>query len=86
MATILFNGQEFKIGQDLTAGNVLAAACMKYADLGDVGRFKLFDENGHDLHPSEYVGTRRLSLCDVRTLRDFRELDRPESRQTAAAK
>lgn len=86
MATILFNAAEFKIAPDLTAGTVLAAACMKFADLGEVNRFKLFDENGRDLRPSEFVGTRRLSLCDVHALRDFRGLERQELRHAIAAK
>jgi hypothetical protein len=86
MATILFNAQEFKIAPDLTAGSVLAAACLKYAELGDVNRFKLFDENGRDLRPSEFVGARRLSLCDVQTLRDFREVQHQEVRHAIAAK
>jgi hypothetical protein len=84
MATILFDGQVFDIGPDLTAGRVLGAACMRYGDAGDVFRFKLFDESGHELHPSELVGKRRLSLCDVRKLRDFRPLLREEDHRFGA--
>jgi hypothetical protein len=75
MATILFEGTEFNIGPELTAGRVLGAACMRYGDAGDFYRFKLFDENGRELEPSELVGKRRLALCDVRKLR----ADRPRS-------
>ena len=69
MATILFDGTEFEIGSELTAGSVLGAACVRYADPGDCYRFKLFDVNGHEVQPSELVGKRRLALCDVRKLR-----------------
>ena len=68
MATILFEGTEFDIASDLTAGAVLGAACVRYADPGDCFRFKLFDVNGHEILPSELVGKRRLALCDVRKL------------------
>lgn len=68
MATILFEGTEFEIGSDLTAGSVLGAACVRYAEPGDCYRFKLFDVNGHEVLPSELVGKRRLALCDVRKL------------------
>jgi hypothetical protein len=71
MATILFEGAEFNIGMDLTAGAVLGAACVRYADPGDFSRFKLFDANGREVQPSELVGKRRLALCDVRQLRDY---------------
>ena len=84
MATILFDGQAFDIGPDLTAGRVLGAACMRYGDAGDVSRFKLFDESGHELHPSELVGKGTLSLCDVRKLRDFRPLIGEEDRRLGA--
>lgn len=73
MATILFEGTEFNIGSDLTAGTVLGAACVRYAESGDFSRFKLFDVAGHEVQPSELVGKRRLALCDVRKLRDFAE-------------
>lgn len=68
MATILFEGTEFDIGRELSAGSVLGAACARYADPGDCYRFKLFDEDGHEVQPSELVGKRRLALCDVRKL------------------
>jgi len=76
MATILFEGTEFDIGAELTAGRVLGAACMRYGDAGDFYRFKLFDVDGRELQPSELVGKRRLALCDVRKLRVDRA--RPE--------
>ena len=69
MAKILFEGTEFDIGAELTAGRVLGAACMRYGDAGDFFRFKLFDADGRELQPSELVGKRRLALCDVRKLR-----------------
>lgn len=69
MATILFEGAEFEIGPELTAGSVLGAACVRYGDPGDFHRFKLFDARGHEVLPSELVGKRRLALCDVRKLR-----------------
>jgi hypothetical protein len=69
MATILFEGTEFDIGADLTAGRVLGAACMRYGDPGDFFRFVLLDCDGRQLEPSELVGKRRLALCDVRKLR-----------------
>ncbi len=69
MATILFEGTEFDISPELTAGGVLAAACVRYGDPGDFYRFKLFDVAGHEVKPSELVGKRRLALCDVRKLR-----------------
>lgn len=64
MATILIDGQEFKVGPELKAARVLAAACLRFAAPGDVHRFKLFDEDGKELHPTEVVGTRRLKLWD----------------------
>jgi hypothetical protein len=69
MATIMFEGTEFDIGPELTAGRVLGAACMRYGEPGDVFRFKLLDERGRELEPSELVGKRRLALWDVRKLR-----------------
>jgi hypothetical protein len=69
MATILFEGTEFDIGPELTAGRVLGAACMRYGDPGDFYRFKLFDEAGREVQPPELVGKRRLALWDVRKLR-----------------
>ena len=69
MATILFEGIEFDISPQLSAGSVLAAACVRYGDPGDFYRFKLFDVAGHEVQPSELVGKRRLALCDVRKLR-----------------
>ena len=84
MATILFDGQAFDIGPALTVGRVLGAACMRYGEAGDVFRFKLLDENGHELHPSELVGTRKLSLCDVQKLRDFRPLMSEEDHRLGA--
>ena len=68
MATILFEGTELKIHPELTAAQVLGAACMRYGDPGDCYRFKLFDEQGCEVTPSELVGERRLALCDVRKL------------------
>jgi len=68
MATILFEGTEFDIGADLTAGRVLGAACMRYGDPGDFYRFGLFDSDGRQLAPSELVGERRFVLRDVRAL------------------
>ena len=68
MATILFEGSEFNIDAELTAARVLGAACMRYGDLGDFYRFKLFDERGREVPPAELVGARRLALCDVRKL------------------
>jgi hypothetical protein len=85
MATILFEGTEFVIGADLTAGTVLGAACVRYADPGDFTRFKLFDAAGHEIHPSELVGKRRLALCDVRKLRDYTQAVQ-EYRLTAGGK
>jgi hypothetical protein len=69
MATILFDGTEFDIDPELTAGCVLGAACARYAAPGDFSSFKLFDVNGHEVEPSELVGKRRLALWDVRALR-----------------
>ncbi len=87
MATILFEGTEFNIGSDLTAGTVLGAACVRYAQPGDFNRFKLFDVAGREVQPSELVGKRRLALCDVRTLRDYGEQTvREESRLVAGGK
>jgi hypothetical protein len=84
MARILFDGLEFDIGPEVTAGSVLSAACMKYADAGDVYRFKLFDASGIEVHPSEVVGKRRLSLCDVQKLRaNFRRPMHAEYRAAA---
>ena len=80
MATILFEGTEFVIGADLTAGSVIGAACVRYAEPGDFNRFKLFDAAGQEVQPSELVGKRRLALCDVRSLRDYREPSLPEHR------
>jgi hypothetical protein len=71
MATILFEGTEFNISGELTAGSVLGAACVRYGEPGDFYRFKLFDVTGHEVLPSELVGKRRLALCDVRKLRDY---------------
>jgi hypothetical protein len=68
MATILFEGTEFEIHPELTAARVLGAACIRYADPGDCFRFKLFDERGREVTPSELVGEGRLALCDVRKL------------------
>ena len=64
MATILIDGKEFKVGPDLKAARVLAAASLRFAAPGDVHRFKLFDEDGNEIHPTEVVGTRRLKLWD----------------------
>jgi hypothetical protein len=64
MATIMINGQEFKVGPELKAARVLAAACLRFAAPGDVHRFKLFDEHGNEIHPTDVVGTRRLHLWD----------------------
>jgi hypothetical protein len=87
MATILFEGVEFDIGAELTAGRVLGAACMRYGDPGDWYRFKLFDENGREIQPAELVGTRRLALCDVRKLPANRaRTEREEARLTAGGK
>ena len=66
MATISFEGFEFHIGAELTAGRVLGAACMRYGAAGDCERFRLYDRDGRALHPSEVVGERHLMLCDVR--------------------
>jgi hypothetical protein len=68
MATILFEGSEFNVHSELTTAQVLGAACMRYGDPGDFYRFKLFDERGREVPPSELVGERRLALCDVRKL------------------
>ncbi len=57
MATILIDGKEFKVGPDLKAARVLAAASLRFAAPGDVHRFKLFDEDGKEIHPTEVVGT-----------------------------
>lgn len=87
MATILFEGTEFDIGPELTAGRVLGAACMRYGEPGDFFRFKLFDERGHELEAAELVGKRRLALWDVRKLRA--NLERPrrnEHRHAVGAK
>jgi|HubBroStandDraft_6_1064221.scaffolds.fasta_scaffold282080_1 hypothetical protein len=71
MATILFEGTEFNIANELTAGTVLGVACVRYGEAGDYSRFKLFDVQGCEVEPSEPVGKRRLALCDVRKLRDY---------------
>lgn len=85
MARIVFDGLEFDIGPEVTAGRVLSAACMKYADDGDVYRFKLLDDRGHEVHPSELVGKRRLSLCDMQKPRtNFRRPVHAEYRAAAA--
>ena len=84
MATILFEGTEFNIDPKLTAGRVLGAACMRYGDPGDFYRFKLFDENGHEVQPSELVGKRRLALWDVRKLRENYERSAVEDYRLAA--
>jgi hypothetical protein len=87
MATILFEGTEFDIGAELTAGRVLGAACMRYGDAGDWYRFKLFDEHGREVPPAELVGRRRLALCDVRKLSANRSGDEAhESRLIASGK
>jgi hypothetical protein len=87
MATILFEGSQFDIGSDLTAGSVLGAACVRYADPGDFNRFKLFDAAGREVKPSELVGKRRLALCDVRKLRpDFAQPALAEYRFGASGK
>jgi len=70
MATILFEGAEFNISNELTAGTVLGVACVRFGEPGDYSRFKLFDALGRVVQPSELVGKRRLALCDVRNLRD----------------
>jgi hypothetical protein len=84
MATILFEGTEFDIGADLTAGRVLGAACMRYGDPGDCYRFKLFDEKGREVPPAELVGRRRLALCDVRKLNANRTRTEPSEHHLAA--
>jgi hypothetical protein len=87
MATILFEGSEFDIGAELTAGRVLGAACMRYGDPGDWYRFKLFDEHGREVQPSELVGRRKLALCDVRKLPANRtKIDVQEHRIEAGGK
>jgi hypothetical protein len=87
MATILFEGTEFHIGAELTAGRVLGAACMRYGDAGDFYRFQLLDRDGRPLEPSELVGERRLALHDVRTLRvDRARPDADDYRFAAAGK
>jgi hypothetical protein len=85
MATILFDGTEFNISGDLTAGSVLGAACVRYGEPGDFFRFKLFDAAGHEVQPSELVGKRRLALCDVRKLRDYAAQPAHEDYRLAAA-
>jgi len=85
MATILFEGSEFDIGPELTAGRVLGAACMRYGDPGDFYRFKLFDEQGREVEPCELVGRRRLALCDVRKLHANRARSESEDCQPAAS-
>src|SRR5690242_886832 len=65
MATILIDGQEFKVGPELKVGRVLAAACLRFAAPGDVHRFKLFDEAGNELAMGDVVGTRKLRLWDT---------------------
>jgi len=87
MAIILFEGIEFTIGSDLTAGSVLGAACVRYGEPGDFTRFKLFDVEGHEVQPSALVGKRRLALCDVRKLReDFAHPKLEEYRVALSAK
>jgi hypothetical protein len=87
MATIMFEGTEFDIGPDLTAGRVLGAACMRYGEPGDFFRFKLLDERGRELEPSELVGKRRLALQDVRKHReDLKRPHREEHRHNASGK
>jgi hypothetical protein len=87
MATILFEGTEFDIGPELTAGRVLGAACMRYGDAGDFYRFKLFDADGRELQPAELVGKRRLALCDVRKLRgDHARPETEDYRRAASGK
>jgi len=86
MATILFEGTEFKIGSDLAAGSVLGAACVRYGDPGDFYRFMLFDEQGREVQPSELVGKRRLALCDVRKLRDYTQSAVEDYRLAAGGK
>jgi hypothetical protein len=87
MATILFEGTEFDIGPELTAGRVLGAACVRYGDPGDFYRFKLFDAAGHEVQPSELVGKRRLALCDVRKLRaDYAQPNLEDYRLAASGK
>ena len=87
MAIILFEGSEFDISPELTAGRVLGAACMRYGDPGDWYRFKLFDEHGREVQPAELVGRRRLVLCDVRKLSAKRTGgEAHESRLTASGK
>jgi len=75
MATILFEGTQFEIGAELTAGRVLGAACMRYGEAGDCHRFRLYDRDGRALGPSELVGELHLALCDVRKA----ETDRAQS-------
>lgn len=84
MATILFEGIEFDIGADLTAGRVLGAACMRYGDPGDFYRFQLLDREGRQLAPSEMVGERRLVLRDVRTINQKRAQSNAENYGFAA--
>lgn len=86
MATILFEGNEFKIASELTAGSVLGAACVRFGDPGDCSRFKLFDEEGHEVQPREVVGKRRLALCNVRKLRDYAQPNLQEHRLTPGGK
>ena len=84
MATIFFQGTEFNIGAELTAGRVMGAACMRYGDAGDVHRFVLIDSEGRRLKPSELVGDRQLALRDVRTLHMHRDIE--ELRYAACGK
>jgi hypothetical protein len=87
MATILFEGTEFDIDPELTAGRVLGAACMRYGDPGDFYRFKLFDEAGREVEPPELVGKRRLALWDVRKLRtDCAQASVEDHRRAAGGK
>lgn len=84
MATILFEGNAFDIGPELTAGRVLGAACMRYGEPGDFYRFKLFDENGREVQPTELVGKRSLALWDVRKLRADRAVPEVDDYRRAA--
>jgi hypothetical protein len=84
MAKILFEGNEFDIGVELTAGCVIGAACVHYGEPGDFSRFKLFDSHGREVQPTEMVGERCLALCDVRKLRAQSKIedDRPADKRS----